>query len=172
MPENFRRRGEGGTVAFSRWWTWMLGLPSVVLAAIVWIGTELPSSAGSSVPMGYNLYCLRHIDECPSRGPHIVRLTPALRALIVRVQYQVNSEIIPRREDVDVWQADVRYGDCDDFVMTKRRRLIKAGIPPTAMGISVFKVHGVNHVTLLVHTTGGIFELDNLRRDVLVRRRF
>lgn len=175
MPDTIRRGDEGRAIAPSQRWTLTPALvvaPLVVLAVIAWAATGLLSPANSAEPMGYNLYCLRNLDECPSRGPRVVLLTPALRALIARVQHQVNDEIIPRSEDIDVWQADVRYGDCDDFVMTKRRRLIRAGVPATTMTISVFKVRGQNHVTLLVHTTGGVFEMDNLRRDVLVRHRF
>lgn len=43
--------------------------------------------------------------------------------LVSKIQTQVNREITPKRDVIDVWSADVSSGDCDDYVMTKRRRL-------------------------------------------------
>ncbi|MDQ0321665.1 putative transglutaminase-like cysteine proteinase [Pararhizobium capsulatum DSM 1112] len=121
-------------------------------------------------PVAFSLYCLKHIVECPAKGPKRVSLTPQILSAIAYVQHQVNAEIVPRMEQQDVWQADVAAGDCDDYVMTKRRRLINAGIPATAMGVKVFRLaDGQGHVTLLVRTTQGTFELDNLKTGVIRR---
>jgi len=121
-------------------------------------------------PVAFSLYCLKNIAECPSKGPGKIALTPELSSAIAYVHHEVNAEIKPRNEQADVWQADVAYGDCDDYVMTKRRRLIKAGVPPTAMGLKIKRLaDGQGHVTLLVRTTQGTFELDNLRNGVIRR---
>jgi predicted transglutaminase-like cysteine proteinase len=121
-------------------------------------------------PVAFSLYCLRNIDECPTKGPKKVAMTAQLRSTIAYVHYQVNAEIRPQSEADDVWEADVASGDCDDYVMTKRRRLIEAGIPPTAMGLRLKRLaDGEGHVTLLVRTTEGTYELDNLRKSVIRR---
>lgn len=132
--------------------------------------TDVPVRKTASSPIAFSLYCLRNIDECPTKGPKKVAWTTELRSKIVEVQHRVNADITPRNDAADVWQADVAFGDCDDYVMTKRRHLIKAGIPATAMDLRIKRLaDGQGHVTLLVRTTEGTYELDNLRKSVVRR---
>ena len=152
------------------------GLSAAVslIGILVWQVYSSPIPAAKKAPkpqpVAFSLYCLKNIDECPQKGPKKVSLTPQLRSAISYVHHEVNAEIQPRAEATDIWQADVAYGDCDDYVMTKRRRLIKAGVPATAMSLKIKKLaDGQGHVTLLVRTTQGTFELDNLRSGVIRR---
>lgn len=165
MPKKDRLECDGQ----SRNWTNILAflvMPLLVVAVIVF--AAWPTKAAP--PIAFDLYCLRNVAECPSTGARVVKLTPTVRATIERIHRQVNAEIRPRRDTNDVWSADVRYGDCDDYVMTKRRRLIKAGVPATAMDVVVTRANGEGHVVLVVRTTGGRFWLDNLRQEVSVLR--
>lgn len=67
----------------------------------------------------------------------------------------------------DDWRADVAEGDCEDFVLTKRRRLIEAGWASSAVVIAtVYLPTGDYHAVLLARTEGGDFVLDNLIDDV------
>lgn len=140
-----------------------------VLAVLFWLASALLSFVSAAEPMAFSIYCMDHIDECPTKGPRFVRYSPTLMQLVSRVQTQVNGAIIPRRETVDVWSADVSSGDCDDYVMTKRRRLIRAGIPATAMRVVVGRRLGESHVVLVVKTDRGEIVLDNLHRDAYLR---
>ncbi|MCV9967688.1 transglutaminase-like cysteine peptidase [Pararhizobium sp. BT-229] len=148
---------------------WSLLLAIAVLAGLLWFASALLSLVNAAEPIAFSIYCLDHIDECPNKGPRSVRYSARLMQLVSRVQTQVNSEITPRRETVDVWSADVSSGDCDDYVMTKRRRLIRAGIPATAMRVAVTRRFGEGHVVLILKTDKGEIVLDNLRRTAYLR---
>jgi predicted transglutaminase-like cysteine proteinase len=53
-------------------------------------------------------------------------------------------------------------GDCEDFVLEKRRRLVKAGFPAQTLLITVVRDQkGDGHAILTVKTDRGDFALDN-----------
>lgn len=54
-------------------------------------------------------------------------------------------------------------GDCEDFVLAKRRALVASGYSPTLLSIAlVITPWGEDHAVLLVSTTDGELVLDNL----------
>lgn len=72
---------------------------------------------------------------------------------------------------VDYWDVptgpDPR-GDCDDYVLAKRRALIEAGFPARALSIALVETGlGENHAVLLVSTDTGEFVLDNKTSRIL-----
>jgi predicted transglutaminase-like cysteine proteinase len=144
-------------------------MTTAVVALLFWLASALLSMVSAAEPIAFSIYCMDHIEECPTKGPGFVRYSPTLMQLVSRVQTQVNGAIKPRRETVDTWSADVSSGDCDDYVMTKRRRLIRAGVPATAMRIVVSRRSGEGHVVLVLKTDRGEIVLDNLRRTAYLR---
>lgn len=55
------------------------------------------------------------------------------------------------------------YGDCEDYALEKRRQLMAAGVPETALSIAVaFTARGESHAVLMVSTQSGDWVLDNL----------
>lgn len=55
------------------------------------------------------------------------------------------------------------YGDCEDFALEKRRRLIEAGVPDSALSMTVaFTARGESHAVLMVSLGDGDWVLDNL----------
>lgn len=144
-------------------------LTLAVVAALFWLASAAFSLVSAAEPIAFSIYCMDHLDECPTKGPRFVRYSAPLMQLVSKVQTQVNGAIIPRRETVDVWSADVSSGDCDDYVMTKRRRLIQAGVPATAMRVVVSRRSGEGHVVLVLRTDKGEIILDNLRRTAYLR---
>lgn len=75
--------------------------------------------------------------------------------------YQVN----------DYWEAPAltrgARGDCEDFALVKRRLLIAAGIPATALSLAIVRTrYGEDHAVLVVATRQGDFVLDNLASRV------
>jgi predicted transglutaminase-like cysteine proteinase len=55
------------------------------------------------------------------------------------------------------------YGDCEDYALEKRRRLIAAGVPAEAMSMAVaITARGEAHAVLLVRFESGDWVLDNL----------
>lgn len=115
-----------------------------------------------------------------------VALAPAGRALaphearvvIEDVNRQVNRslasasdwQVYGRR---DYWALPlsrpgrVAAGDCEDFVMEKRHRLLAAGFPMAQLSIALLRTRwGETHAVLLVETDEGALVLDNRTSDV------
>ena len=59
------------------------------------------------------------------------------------------------------------YGDCDDYVLVKRKALLNLGFPEPALRIAeVFTARFVRHEVLVVSTDKANYVLDNLKDDV------
>lgn len=128
--------------------------------------TSYPANA----PLAYKIFCMNNKAECRPSRRKMVTYTPKIRALLVSVNAQVNRQIRPRSESVDVWTVNASAGDCDDYVMTKRHRLIRAGIPASALKVGVVRTRrGVAHAILVVKTSAGEYVLDNLRHSIVRR---
>jgi predicted transglutaminase-like cysteine proteinase len=88
-----------------------------------------------------------------------------MMSLLERVNAKVNADIRPLADGaVDIWSVNVRAGDCEDYVMTKRHALIGAGVPASALRIAWVKTRqGEQHAVLVVKTNDhdGLV-LDNL----------
>jgi len=124
----------------------------------------------SVAPIAFSLYCLDHIDECTKSSRSQVAYTSKIRGLLASVNRSVNRSIRPLNERRDVWSLNPAYGDCDDYVMTKRSRLIRAGVPSSALRVAVVRTpRGEGHAILLVKTSAGEYALDNLRKTIVKR---
>ena len=139
---------------------------SVPLASAINVGDE------TSTPWGWLDFCNRHEREC--RGglarPVDVTLTPQAWQLIQKVNARVNAMIEPLSDNshwgvVDRWDLpEDGYGDCEDYVLLKRKLLIAAGLPRQAMLVTIVKDEkGEGHAVLTVKTSRGDFVLDNMR---------
>ena len=71
---------------------------------------------------------------------------------------------------VERWSyPDDGYGDCEDYVLLKRRMLMQAGWPRQALLITVVRdKHGDGHAVLTVKTDKGEFILDNQNEEILL----
>lgn len=55
------------------------------------------------------------------------------------------------------------YGDCEDYALEKRRRLIAAGVPESALSLAVaVTARGEGHAVLMISLKSGDVVLDNL----------
>ena len=64
------------------------------------------------------------------------------------------------------------FGDCDDYVLVKRKALLNLGFPEPALRIAEVFLAGLErHAVLTVKTDRGNFVLDNLRDDVVAWNR-
>ena len=140
----------------------------VVIAAMLAAMTAMPATAASKAPLGYQLMCLKTPAECKGGGSSVAKVSGETIALLKRVNSQVNASIKPRNDSgADVWSASASAGDCEDYVLAKRRALIRAGMSASALRIAYVKTRGgVGHAILVVKTTKGDFVLDNLNRSV------
>jgi len=127
-------------------------------------------------PIGWVEFCASHSAECATTPttPRDVVLTPKALKDLVRVNKWVNDSIKPMT-DMEHWGVvekwsypDDGYGDCEDYVLLKRRLLIAAGWPREALLITVVRdKKDEGHAVLTVKTDRGEFILDNQAEDVL-----
>lgn len=130
----------------------------------------------TSQPIGHYEFCQTHRSECaPSaRDVGAAKVTSFGWQTIRAVNDAVNNEILPMT-DKELFGKDEHWaypdgaGDCEDYVLLKRRKLIENGFSPADLLITVVrKPDGEGHAVLTVRTTEGDFVLDNLERDVLL----
>jgi predicted transglutaminase-like cysteine proteinase len=157
---------KGGVVSYSG--AWRLGVSSALIA-LMSVSLVVPATAESkvSVPRGFEIMCIDHPSECRGGGASQVEYTPKLAALLDKVNSRVNRSISPvKNEVIDVWSVNVSRGDCEDYVLAKRRALISAGIPASALSIVYALRNGGGHAILAVHTDAGSYALDNMTGKV------
>lgn len=128
-------------------------------------------------PIGWVEFCTERVRECdvsPSTPRDVVMSPTAWRDLLQVNQY-VNTAIKPMT-DLEHWGVvekwsypDDGYGDCEDYVLLKRRLLMQAGWPREALLITVVRdKHGDGHAVLTVRTNKGEFILDNQNEKVVL----
>ncbi|HTV69550.1 MAG TPA: transglutaminase-like cysteine peptidase [Rhizobiaceae bacterium] len=155
----------------------ILGCGSAAAAFALTAGLAVPASASpmvtgglTSQPIGHYEFCQKNPAECSIRprdvGPERSsdRLWTELRAVNVRVNQAVKpmSDIDIHGKD-EVWSYPDGVGDCEDYVLEKRRDLNRAGLSLSNLLITVVrKQDGEGHAVLTVRTDAGDFILDNL----------
>jgi predicted transglutaminase-like cysteine proteinase len=129
-------------------------------------------------PIGWVEFCRRSRDECrPARGevaPATVSHAAADWRAVSALNREVNAAVEPMT-DADQWGVVERwtypatgYGDCEDYVLEKRRRLAALGIPDASMMIAVvLDENQEGHAVLLLRTDRGDFVLDNKTDRIL-----
>lgn len=137
---------------------------ALVLAGIAPAGASEGPKGKSVAPLGFQLLCLRSPDFCLPGGTAEVALTDDLLDLLAKVNRQVNRMIRPQADgQVDRWSLDTVAGDCEDYVVAKRQRLMALGLPSSALRIAQVRTSwGEGHAVLVVHTNQGDLTLDNL----------
>jgi predicted transglutaminase-like cysteine proteinase len=165
-------------------WTYRLALVTILLVAI---GAESNASDSqlspfmvtrgkTSQPIGHYEFCLRYRDECAVKSPseERVQLTGERWNELVAVNNEVNVSIKPATDmevygRAEYWAYPVDRGDCEDYVLLKRRILIGKGWPTGSLLITVVRQrNGDGHAVLTVLTDRGDLVLDNREAHVLV----
>ena len=130
----------------------------------------------TSAPSGYVRFCAENGGDCRSAGPLMpaIRLDADRKAELERVNRTVNEVVQPETDldhygETERWAyPDDRRGDCEDYVLEKRRRLINAGWPTSVLLITVVRDHeGDGHAVLTVVTDKGDLILDNQEAEIL-----
>ena len=123
-----------------------------------------------AAPAGYQIFCIRNKAECRGGGASKIEYTAGTANLLRRVNDAVNSSIRYRADRAGKWSLGGRSGDCEDFALTKRSRLIKAGIPAGALRLATARTsRGELHAVLIVKTDKGDYVLDNIRKSIVSR---
>lgn len=115
-------------------------------------------------------------------SPNDIEHGQASLKLLKRVNREINRAIVPATDEQisgswDRWDEPVAdlggakgtaYGDCEDYVLEKRRVLIAQGVDPKTLSIAVVRSHGGDiHAVLIAATENGEYVLDNLSYWVL-----
>jgi predicted transglutaminase-like cysteine proteinase len=142
-------------------------------------GEALAGSIGTggltSQPIGHYEFCKANPRECSiaiaDRGP--MRMTKSAWRNIAAVNASVNRAVKPMN-DIDVFGKDEVWsyptdgvGDCEDYVLEKRRQLNRRGISLSDLLITVVrKRDGEGHAVLTIRSDKGDYILDNLTDTV------
>ena len=128
-------------------------------------------------PIGWVEYCSDNPRDCtggPST-PRDVVLTPKAWKDLVRINMWANDTVKPITDMehfgvVEKWSLpDDGYGDCEDYVLLKRKLLVEAGWPREALLITVVREqNGDGHAVLTVRTDKGDFILDNQSQNIVL----
>jgi predicted transglutaminase-like cysteine proteinase len=126
-------------------------------------------------PIGYVEMCAREPKECQALGGRKTRLalSPERWNLVYQVNSFVNGKIAPVSDEElygkpEYWTFPTDAGDCEDYLLLKKRYLEGLGFPSAALLITVVldeKMQG--HAVLTITTDKGDFVLDNRRNEVL-----
>ena len=128
-------------------------------------------------PIGWVQFCADRPHECevaPTMPRDVVLSAKAWKDL-VRINNRVNETIKPMTDldhygVVEKWTyPDDGYGDCEDYVLLKRKLLLQAAWPRQALLITVVRDrNGDGHAVLTVKTDKGEFILDNQSPDIML----
>ena len=151
-------------------------LASSVAAFAEPVSTSIPMRVfgPAQPPYGFVNFCERMPREC-QQGPQEESrfdLTADRRSELEAVNLAVNHEIKPVTDMelygvADYWTIPVRQGDCEDYVLLKRKRLMAHGWPASALLITVVRDEkGEGHAVLTVRTQQGDFILDNKSDEI------
>ena len=135
------------------------------------------NTVGTSRPVpAWNDFCNRFPAQCSVdlSEPASIELTSEIWKTIVRINREVNAEIKPMTDRdqwnvVDSWDFPTTgYGDCEDYQLLKRKRLVAAGLPQRALRMTVVLDElNEGHAVLKIITSRGDFILDNKTNAVL-----
>lgn len=112
---------------------------------------------------------LRRVEAAPTQPV----LDEKLWAQLNKVNRKINHDLVRRSDEEsygreDYWATPLSdgaaaFGDCEDYVLEKRRALVAAGVPQSAMSAAIVTTSwGETHAVLLVDTDKGEYVLDNL----------
>jgi len=126
----------------------------------------------TGVPIGYYQLCVDRPSLCQARRGRLpvthdgsVLASSAAMTQLAAVNDDVNASIHPNYSED--WTPGRSVGDCKDFAMTKRQRLIQAGWPSSAVPVAIVRTGiGEKHLILIARTSAGDYVLDNLNSRV------
>lgn len=112
-----------------------------------------------------------------SRAPQRLEMTEDAWRQVNTVNARANTRIAYTPDQTqyarpDYWSeapaADAARGDCEDYVLTKRRELIASGVTPDALSVAIVRTpRGETHSVLIVATHDGDYVLDNINPRIV-----
>jgi predicted transglutaminase-like cysteine proteinase len=137
--------------------------------------TQIVFDTPALPPMGHSRFCLHYADDCKVHGIDFrhrnIALTAERWTELNLVNREVNRDIVPKLTSGDgtteAWLISPKAGDCKDYAITKRHKLLARGWPSRALLLSeVIVPSGEHHLILVVRTTNADLVLDNLNPNI------
>jgi predicted transglutaminase-like cysteine proteinase len=131
-------------------------------------------------PVGFVRFCMANPKECAKysmaerMGPSRLVMTQARWNQLYQVNTLVNSQIQPMSDQElygkpEHWTYPATAGDCEDYLLLKKRKLEQLGFPARDLRITVvLQEKGEGHAVLTVTANDGDFILDNRRNEILL----
>lgn len=128
-------------------------------------------------PNGWAEFCAHYKSDCevkPGTRQKII-LNDEIWNELVGINRWANHHIRPMT-DMRHWGRNNKWyyaedgrGDCKDYVLVKRKKLIEAGLPREALLITiVWTKENQGHAVLIVRTDKGDYVLDNLSSKIVL----
>lgn len=155
--------------------------PTIAAAEFaVWVdGQNLASPhmrvyGNSKPPIGHVRFCQRYPRDCEKyrHRTNRISLNKTRWRQLVTINRAVNKAIKPITDQdnhgtIEYWDYPSSSGDCEDYVLLKRRLLAENGWPENSLLITVVRdEEGAGHAVLTVRTKQGDYLLDNKRDEV------
>lgn len=130
---------------------------------------------GSALPpVGFVRFCARNPSECRnvSLGARRVPMSGERWRIVHQLNAYVNGKISPMSDaelygEDEYWTYPSRAGDCEDYVLMKKRYLEEIGFARSALLITVvLDERNEGHAVLTLRTDEGDFVLDNRRNEI------
>ncbi len=126
-------------------------------------------TGATSIPIGHAEFCKSRQEECGINTgvQDAAALTQEKWNQLLSVNASANASIIGVTDEqlyqtVEFWAYPNGYGDCEDYVLAKRRDLINLGWHPSTLLITVVRqTNGEGHAVLMARTDRGDLILDN-----------
>ena len=120
-------------------------------------------------PVGFVKFCATNPDDCKTRSAadERIAMSPERWNQLYQVNSYVNGRIAPiSDEDLygepERWAYPIDAGDCEDYVLLKKRYLQNLGFSAESLLITVvLDENGAGHAVLTVATDAGDYTLDN-----------
>ncbi|MFM9975836.1 MAG: transglutaminase-like cysteine peptidase [Beijerinckiaceae bacterium] len=134
------------------------------------VSSNAETTTDTLPPIGWVQFCSEQPQDC-----NVASLPEKLAVIddkkwrqLVRINREVNDAVEPV-SDLEHWGTLEKWsyptdakGDCEDYVLEKRKRLIEAGWPRQSLLITVVRDRkGDGHAVLTVKTDRGDMILDN-----------
>ncbi len=142
--------------------------------------SQASTSQDTLPPIGWVQLCRDYAKDRrqPCNNQNLQALDVKLDEVAWKEMQRVNSAVnreIEAVTDMEHWGVvdkwdfpDDKKGDCEDYVLEKRERLMKIGFPRQALLITVVRDHdGEGHAILTVKTDKGDYILDNMNSKIL-----
>ena len=171
-------------------WFWgSMGFRSAVISgavAVLCIVNNAPAFSGTIKysapeygktlpPVGFVKFCATNPADCKgqSNSAERISMSPERWNQLYLINTYINGKIAPISDqdlygEAEHWAYPTDAGDCEDYVLLKKRQLEGLGFSADALLITVvLDEKGEGHAVLTITTDDGDYVLDNRVDDVL-----